>query len=76
MHPNALPDIRLAALEKEIRSWLRLDVDISNRLRQPTGWTPAQIQVHHEDLKEREAVRERLQILLAERLSLGKGTAL
>lgn len=63
----ALPEVRLAALEKEIRAWLRLDVEISSRLKQPNGWTPSQIKVHGDDLREREAVRERLQLLIADR---------
>lgn len=61
-------ETRLAALENEIRMWLHLDIEISNRLKQPTGWTPAQIKAHREDLQEREAVRERLNLILADRL--------
>lgn len=68
MHKNALPEIRLAALEKEVRLWLQLDAEIKDRLEQEHGWTPDQIRDHAEDMQDRDAVKERIQLLLADRL--------
>lgn len=70
MHPNALPEIRLAALEREVRQWLRLDTDLRKRLELPRGWSAVEIQQHREDLKAREDVKARIWALLANRPSL------